>query len=310
MKLGDCWSEAGKEYEMFLLLVDQAMLEVVDEQDTLIVTLHDDVPVVTDLSQRQQLFQSAHKDWFNGRLGLWQKGKRTGLEIADVAHPLLFLFGDVAPWFNIAGKWYCWSAVRDITPTGLVIPGGSPISLPEVINYPYEIPSREGCEEMIIVSDEGVPIVFSVEHLQSTLQALKEMGISYRTSQTIGYTLQERPWAHARRLIIRVNGEEYDYENDVVVDPAVGAITLAQDWMVDYRIENFEQLRLYDGERGLDGKLLGRDIVLRDENGHVVVIYRNGQPIIFKPANLESIIDSKLIGRGKPGAPTIASMAV
>lgn len=307
LKLGDCWADSKKVYEMFLPLVTRAELSVVEDKDTLTIFLYNDTDVIVDLAERQRHFCEANRSLpggyiLDGCISGWQRDIYKRAVMADKNHPLLLLFGSAAPWFLIKGQWYCWFALRDIMPIGLVIPGGSSRSLHEILEQPHSIIAREVGEEMIIMRADGQVLVFNDDHYTMTGRALAEMDKPRKNIRRIGYLIQERPWAHARNMIINLGGKVYEIEADLTINPKIGTISLAEDWQInldDWAVDGLADLRLYDGERGKDGKLLGRDIVLCNELGCPVAIYRQGEPIILNWANPESIVDPELTGRGQ-----------
>lgn len=252
---------------------------------TLFVTIEEEMEVLTSSEERLKHSKSISPTWLEEQLKKWKNGDASRIDVATPEHPLEVLTGDIALILVIEGKKYLLSVFRDISPIGWLIPGGCPRNKKELLN-PRLLASRECAEEILISDDKGrvYNIYPSTEELEENIREWKLV-----SPEIVSILPTELPpkGGDVRNLVIEHDGR-YQIENiNVLINSRTASVAVTIYWKVILPIK-LKNLRLFDGEKNPEGKLLNRPIRLTDKNEKVKAIFSGGHNILLSTWHLES----------------------
>lgn len=237
------------------------------------VSITRDDEVLTTSRERRQHFQSADSEWLQYQVEL---SKNQEAAIADSDHPVEFITGGVCPILKLEDGEFVVSVLRDIYPTGFLIPGGCPASIVELLD-PRIAAEREVTEELFLGDKQGT--AFSIGTQDLLKRGLRDWGIAIKkiipAPQIDTHVALMSGDAQSLEINTSIAGNARLDNTTLFLDHEVASLQLVLYWRIHLPLR-VPDLRMWDGERLPDGTLLRRLMRLTALGGHTEAFFMNG----------------------------------
>ena len=265
-------------FDVLTVRCTNAELERRDGHTLFSMNISEEMEVLISSKERRE-HRRQFSPWLDKQLQLWneQKSHTLKIKVATKDHPLEVITGDTGLFLNIEGIRYRYSTFRDIEPIGWIIPGGCPRSKAELFD-PRNLSDRECAEEALIADCNGNVYNFSkfTDAVNKNIDDWQKKGINF--GDIISVPVKElTPYQFdADVIIIKTDNTEKEI-NGLYVDINQISMTASANRYLEVVLPiKFGELRLFDGERGLNNSLLNRPIRLQDAKENTKAMFWSG----------------------------------